>query len=95
MENDALFTFIPEKTKRRKKEKQHLYKLASQTGSKSQITTVTVLSIPLGVYQLNSSHCGQNSKDIQDVQAHSKDVPKSFTLLSKSGHLHLFRPDVT
>ncbi|GBM49977.1 hypothetical protein AVEN_34941-1 [Araneus ventricosus] len=39
MENDSLFTNIPENTKHRKQEEQFLYKLAARTSSKSLMIT--------------------------------------------------------
>ncbi|GBM01501.1 hypothetical protein AVEN_209311-1 [Araneus ventricosus] len=65
MENDALFTKIPENMKPKKQGKQHLHNLTTQTDSKSLIITVTALSVPLGVYLFINSHCGQNSKEIR------------------------------
>ncbi|GBM39255.1 hypothetical protein AVEN_43655-1 [Araneus ventricosus] len=77
MESEAFFTNIPENTKHRKQEKHHLYKLATQAYSNPLIATVTALSIPHGVYQLTSSHCGQNSKEI----------PKTFKHIPSSQHV--------
>ncbi|GBL83619.1 hypothetical protein AVEN_196442-1 [Araneus ventricosus] len=82
MENEALFTNVPENKKHRKQEKQLLYKLETKTDSKSVIITVTSVSITLGAYQLTSSHCGQDSKEIQ---RHSKDT-------ETSQHLRVFIP---
>ncbi|GBO00570.1 hypothetical protein AVEN_39842-1 [Araneus ventricosus] len=62
------------------RKEQHLHKLATKAGSKSLIITVTALSIPFGIYQLISSHYGQDYKEI----------PKTFTRLSSSGFLYLF-----
>ncbi|GBM02396.1 hypothetical protein AVEN_138494-1 [Araneus ventricosus] len=94
MENRALFANIPERTKRRKQKKQHWYKLGAQTDSKSLIIAVTALSLPLGVYQLSSSNCGQNSKETSRLPTHSKDI-QTHTRLSTSGYLYLFRQDET
>ncbi|GBN53863.1 hypothetical protein AVEN_96403-1 [Araneus ventricosus] len=94
MEIGALFTNIPENMKHRKQEKKHLRKLATHTGGKSLIIKVTALPIPLGVYQLTSSHCGQNSKEIQrrsnTFQRHSPfSAPPGFYIFSDRMWRHI------
>ncbi|GBM18468.1 hypothetical protein AVEN_66827-1 [Araneus ventricosus] len=60
MENDALFSNIPENAMRKK---QHLHKIETQADSKLIIITVIVRTKALSVEQLTMSQCEQDSKE--------------------------------
>ncbi|GBM65723.1 hypothetical protein AVEN_103776-1 [Araneus ventricosus] len=77
-------------TKNRIQEKLHSHKLASQTSRKSLMTTVAALFIPLGVYQLTSSHCGQNFKERFQRRLHSKDNPACSKSIKHVPYLRVF-----
>ncbi|GBO45626.1 hypothetical protein AVEN_74379-1 [Araneus ventricosus] len=65
MENDALFHKCSRKHEAQvTRNKELLYRLATQADRKSLIITEIALSTELSLFQLTNSHCEQNSKEI-------------------------------
>ncbi|GBM89615.1 hypothetical protein AVEN_269088-1 [Araneus ventricosus] len=77
-----IFSNIPEKHEAQIKVKQHLHKLAAKADNNSLIRTAIALSVPHGVYQLTSSHCGYNSK--HDPSRSTRSKSKGDSTRSKS-----------